>query len=72
MDLPISTDWKEDSYNLILVIIDWLIKMVHYKSVKITIDTPNLVEVIIDMVVRHHGLPDLIVTVKELLFISKF
>ena len=29
--LPISTDWKGDSYDSILVIIDWLTKMVHYK-----------------------------------------
>ena len=29
--LPISTDWKGDSYNSILVIINWLTKMVHYK-----------------------------------------
>ena len=36
--------------------------MVHYKPVKITFDATGLVEVIIDVVVRHHGLPDLIVT----------
>ena len=49
--LPISTNWKKDSYNSILVIIDWLTKMVHNKLVKITINTPGLAEVIIDMVV---------------------
>ena len=36
--LPISTDWKGDSYDSILVIVDRLIKMVHYEPVKITID----------------------------------
>ena len=60
--LPISTNWKGDSYDSILVIIDRLTKMVHYKPIKITIDAPGLAEVIIDVVVRHHGLPDSIVT----------
>ena len=46
--------------------------MVHYKPVKVTIDTSSLAEVIIDMVVHHHGVPELIVTNRDLLFISKF
>ena len=70
--LPISTDWKGDSHDPILVIVNWLTKMVYYKSVKITIDTPDHAEVIIDIVVRHHGLLDSIVTDQELLFTSKF
>ena len=49
--LPISTDWKGDSYNSILVIVDRLMKMVHYEPVKVTIDAPGLAEVILDMVV---------------------
>ena len=36
-NLPVSIDWKEDSYNSILVIIDWLIKMILYKLVKIIV-----------------------------------
>ena len=70
--LPISTDWKDKSYDLILVISDRLTKMVHYKPVKITIDTPGLAEVIIDVVVRHHDLPDSIITNRRSLFMSKF
>ena len=54
--LSILTDWKGDSYDSILVIIDWLTKMVHYKPVKVTINALGLAEVIIDVVVRHHGL----------------
>ena len=49
--LPISTNWKRDSYNSILVIVDQLIKMVHYKPVKVIIDTFGLVEVIINKLV---------------------
>ena len=60
--LPISINWKGDSYNSILVIVDWLTKMVHYEPVKITLNVLRLAEVIIDVVVRHHGFPDSIVT----------
>ena len=70
--LPILTDWKGDSYDLILVIVNWLTKMVHYKSIKVTINAPGLAEVIIEVVVRHHGLPDSIVTDWGSLFTSKF
>ena len=70
--LPISTDWKRDSYDSILVIVDWLTKMVYYEPVKITINTWGLTEVIINVVVCHHCLPDSIVTDKGSLFTSKF
>ena len=60
--LPVSIDWKGDSYDFILVIINQLTKMVHYKLVKITLDAPGLAKVIIDVVVRHHRLLDSIVT----------
>ena len=46
--------------------------MVHYEPVKVTIDTLGRVEVILDVVVRLHGLPDLIVSDRGLLFTSKF
>ena len=72
MGLPILTDWKGDSYDSILVIINWLTKMVHYKLVKITIDAPGLAEIIINVVVRHHGLTDSIVTDRGSFFTSKF
>ena len=70
--LPISKDWKGDSYDSILIIVNRLTKMVHYKPVKVTINAPGLAEVIIDVVVRHHGLPDSIVTDRGSLFTSKF
>ena len=49
--LSISTDWKDDSYDFILVIIDRFTKMMHYEPVKITIDTLGLAEVILNVVV---------------------
>ena len=70
--LPISTDWKGDSYDSILVIVDRLTKMVHYEPVKVTINAPGLAEVIINLVVRHHGLPDSINNDRGAIFMFKF
>ncbi len=46
--------------------------MVHYEPVKVTIDASSLAEVIINVIVRHHGVPELIVTDRGSLFTSKF
>ncbi len=70
--LPISADWKGDSYDLILVIVDRLTKMVHYEPVKVKIYAPGLAEVIINVVEQHYRVPESIVTDQDLLFTSKF
>ncbi len=70
--LSISADWKGDSYDSILVIVDQLTKMVYYVPVKVMIDAPGLTEVIINVVIRHHGVPESIVTDRDSLFTSKF
>ena len=70
--LLVSIDWKKDSYDSILVIVNQLTKMVHYKPVKITLNTPGVAEIIIDVVVRHHRLLHSIVTDKSSFFTSKF
>ena len=44
----------------------------HYELVKITINAPSLAEVIIDIVVWHHDLPNSIITDWGSLFTSKF
>ena len=60
--LPVLSDWKGKSYNSILVIVNKLTKMVHYKPVKITINILGLAKIIIDIMVRHHSLPGSIIT----------
>ena len=70
--LPISINWKGDSYDSILVIVDWLIKMVHYKPVMIIIDPTRLAKVTINVIMCHHSLFDSIVTNLGILFPSKF
>ena len=47
-------------------------KIIHYEPVKVTINILGFAEVIIYVVVRHHGLPNLIVTNRGSLFILKF
>ena len=49
--LPILTDWKRENYDSILVIIDWLIKIVHYEPVIVIINILGLAKVILDVVV---------------------
>lgn len=58
----ISADWRGYSHDSILLIVNRPTKMVHYEPVHITIDAPGLPEVILDLVVRHHGLPDSIIS----------
>ena len=70
--LPILANYKGNSYDSILVIVDQLMKMVYYKLVKVTIDVPGQAEVIINMLVRHHGVPKSIITDRGSLFALKF
>ena len=46
--------------------------MVHYEPVKVTIDTSGLAEVIIDVVMQHHGLPNSIISDRGLVFTWQF
>ena len=70
--LPQSADWRGDGYDLILVIVNRLTKMVHYKPLQTTITALALAEVILNVVVQHHGLPDSIVSDRGSVFTSKF
>lgn len=63
---------KGDSFNPILVIVDQVTKMVYYKSIKVIIDVSDLAKVIINMVIRHHGVPQSIITDWRSLFTLKF
>ena len=46
--------------------------MIYYNLIKVTINPPGLAEIIIDVIIRHYGLPDFIVINQESLFTSKF
>lgn len=68
----LSTNWKKNNYNTILIIINQLTKIVYYKQVQTTIKVAGLVEIIINMVVRYYGLFKSIVQDLDLLIILKF
>ncbi len=70
--LPVFTNWRGETYDSILVIVNQLTEIVHYESVKVTIHAPDLAEVIIEAVVRHYSLSDSIVSDHGLVFTSKF
>lgn len=55
-DLSISTNEKEEAYNSILVFVKLLIRMVHLKLIKTSLDVPRLAEIIINVVIKYYGL----------------
>ena len=71
-NLLLTADWKGNSYNSILLIVNCLTKMLYYELVKVNINIPKLAEVIINVMVRHYSLPDYIVNDWGAIFISKF
>ena len=70
--LSFFADWKGNSYDSILVIVNRLTKMVHYELVKVIINASRLAEVIIDVVIQYHGLSDSIISDRGAIFMSKF
>lgn len=72
ISFPISTNWKDISYELILVIVNYLKKIVYYKLVKVIINITGLLKVIIHVVIWEHDLPELTISDRDSLFRSKF
>ena len=72
MGLPQSTDWRGNGYDLIPVIINWLTIIVYYKPMQTAITAPTLAQVILNIVVWYHSLPNPIVSNRGSVFTSKF
>ncbi len=66
----ILADKKNDSYNLILVIVDQFTNMIHYEPVKVTINTLDLAKMIINVVMHYHGVLKLIVILRVAIYIK--
>ncbi len=70
--LPVSTNLKGDTYDLIFVTINWLTKMADYKLVKVIIDILSFAEFVLVVLIRYHGLSNVIVSDWGSVFTSKF
>lgn len=70
--LLILTNWKNETYDSILVIIDRLIKMIYDKLVSVTIHASNFTKMSIDMIIQYQKLPDSILSESGPKFISRF
>ena len=65
-------DRKGDSYDSIFVNLNRPIKMVYYKSIKITINISAFAKVIVNVVIRYYGLLDSTVINRRSFFTLKF
>lgn len=45
------------NYDIFLLTVDYLIKMVYYEPIKIILDIIGLVEVITNVIIKYHILP---------------
>ena len=72
IDLPVSTNSKNESYDSILVIVDHLTKIVYYELIKVMTNISDLAKVIINIVIYYYKVLESIVEHQDLLFISNF
>ena len=70
--LPQSADWRSNSYDSILVMVNWLTKIIYYKPVQTTITAATLAKIILNVVIWYHGLPQSIISNCNLVFMFKF
>lgn len=65
MDLITSLPRTKNGHDCILVACDKCSKLVHYIPTVTTIDAPGLARLMIDNVVRHHGIPIYIISDRD-------
>jgi hypothetical protein len=67
-DLPVTSD----GYDSIIVFVDRLSKMVHLAPCRKTTTAEQFADIFLDAVVKHHGLPDQLVSDRGSIWTSKF
>ncbi|SLM33662.1 gag polymerase env protein [Lasallia pustulata] len=70
-DLPLSSTYGSTTWDSILVVVDKLTKMAHYIPVQKTMSVTDFIKVFIRDVVKHHGMPEVLVTDRDKLFTSE-
>ena len=63
---------SKTSYDCILVVINYFIKISHFVPCKKSLNTEQTTNLLMDMVIRHHGLPLTIVSNKDKYWINEF
>jgi hypothetical protein len=63
---------KSEGFNTILVIVDRFSKYAHFLLLKRPFSAKKVAQVVLDMVVRLHGMPQYIVSVRDKIFTSDF
>jgi hypothetical protein len=63
---------KSQGYSVILVVVDKLTKFAHFLPVKHPYTTTSIAQIFMDNIVKLHGLPSLIVTNRDTIFLSHF
>ena len=61
-DLPLSSTYGSTTWDLILVVVNKLTKMAHYIPVQKMMSVADFIEVFIRDIIRHHGVPEVLIT----------
>jgi hypothetical protein len=72
MDLITQLPKSKNGYDAIVVFVDKLSKMVHYAPTNTSVDAVELAKLFISNVVRLHGVPESIVSDRDVRFTSNF
>ena len=72
MDLITQLPESRSGHDAVFVVVDKLTKMVHYIPTKTTADAPELARLFMKDVVKHHGVPESIVSDRDTRFTSLF
>jgi hypothetical protein len=72
MDLITQLPISRQQNDAIIVFVDKYSKMVHYAPCKTAISAPEVAQIFFREVVRHHGIPDSIVSDRDSRFMSNF
>lgn len=72
LDLITQLPRSRNGHDAIVVFVDRLTKMVHYVATTTNVDAPGLASLFMREVVRHHGVPEFILSDRDPRFTAKF